>query len=348
MKRLFLIWILLLPIACTRPEATPDNPSVGERFRFDLSTLDFQESGIYTLSDLNGNPLSIVTREYLGKTYGVQALLVYPKGAGESFRQDSIFVARLLAADSAYGQARLEEAVHGGSLYFDESESAFFYHDVNKTREEPATEIELTRHKDSHISLSRTISAQASAEVVATPMLLSLDDHDYPLVKIAGSIWTAENLRCRHYADGAAIPQSGTWSQATANWSESPNPEAGFLYNAYTTSRLAPAGWRVPSAGTDSDWAALASFAGSTANLLSEKNNLSGLSIVPAGRVSPSGEISIPKNDDILLWSSTEASDSRQCFTKIFYSSPEDKIQYTASTDKRTGMSVRLIKDFQL
>jgi uncharacterized protein (TIGR02145 family) len=96
------------------------------------------------------------------------------------------------------------------------------------------------------------------------------DNNNYPVVKIGGQVWMAENLKTTTYRDGSGIPNV----TGTSDWINLPTgaycdydnlPEVysmmyGRLYNWYAvnnSSNLAPAGWHI---ATDEEWTTLTDF----------------------------------------------------------------------------------------
>jgi uncharacterized protein (TIGR02145 family) len=96
------------------------------------------------------------------------------------------------------------------------------------------------------------------------------DNNNYPVVKIGGQVWMAENLKTTTYRDGTSIPNVA----GTTEWINLPTgaycdydnmPEVysmmyGRLYNWYAVNNsfnVAPVGWHV---ATDDEWTALTDF----------------------------------------------------------------------------------------
>jgi uncharacterized protein (TIGR02145 family) len=99
----------------------------------------------------------------------------------------------------------------------------------------------------------------------------TINGDEYPIVKIGGQIWMAENLKATNYNDGTDIPlveDENTWvSLSTPAYCWYYNDEStygntyGALYNWYTaeTGKLCPTGWHVPS---DAEWTTLTDYLG--------------------------------------------------------------------------------------
>gem|GEM_PF-1162220 len=88
------------------------------------------------------------------------------------------------------------------------------------------------------------------------------DGNQYQSVRIGNYVWTVENLRTTKYNDGSSIQciiDNLAWASCTTgaycsyNNSDDHAATFGLLYNWYSvnTGKLAPEGWRIPSAG---DW----------------------------------------------------------------------------------------------
>ena len=103
-----------------------------------------------------------------------------------------------------------------------------------------------------------------------TGTVTDLDGNVYKTVKIGSQWWMAENLKTTTYSNGVPIPlitDSATWRYLSTpgycwfNNNVSYKNEVGALYNWYaaSTSKLAPAGWHVPS---DAEWTILTDFLG--------------------------------------------------------------------------------------
>jgi uncharacterized protein (TIGR02145 family) len=102
------------------------------------------------------------------------------------------------------------------------------------------------------------------------------DNNVYHIVKIGKQTWMVENLKTRHYSDGANItnitdPAGWDYTNITPAYCSYRNTNNvdtintyGLLYNWYAvnTGNLCPAGWRIP---TDDDWDYLISYLGGEA-----------------------------------------------------------------------------------
>jgi uncharacterized protein (TIGR02145 family) len=201
----------------------------------------------------------------------------------------------------------------------------------------------------------------------------------YKTIVIGSREWMAENLKTTTYRNGDPIATDLTaaqWSATTTGaWGIYPNTPSlecpyGKLYNYYacTDSRqLCPTGWHVPS---DTEWSTLinifdagaqggdnwSNFAGgplkSTGTTQAGTGfwngpntgatNVSGFSGLPGGYILTSGSYAnLTLNG--YFWTSTESSASNG-YARSLYHDPGAIIR-TANFGKRTGMSVRCIRD---
>ena len=131
-------------------------------------------------------------------------------------------------------------------------------------------------YSEGDVVLMKGISEENSTVVSFTPGMSAVifdfipcvdgDGNSYPLVKIAGQIWMAENMKTTRYVNGTTIPlvrDSLAWPFITSpaycwynNDSITYGKQYGALYNWYTvnTHDLCPKFWHVPS---DDEWTTL-------------------------------------------------------------------------------------------
>jgi uncharacterized protein (TIGR02145 family) len=224
-------------------------------------------------------------------------------------------------------------------------------------------------------------ATSSAAVLMVNPLTVTdIDGNAYQTVKIGNQIWTVENLRTTKYNDGSAIPlvtDSVAWVVLTTpgycyynNTTDADSiKKFGALYNWYAvnTTKLAPAGWHVP---TTAEWDTLQNYlisngynwdgsttgnktakslaakadwvtdtvSGSIGNDLT-KNNKSGFSALPGGcRVSTFFHI----GEYAGWWSSSENDTLNAGFRDLVYC-------YStlggAGDSKYIGFSVRLLKD---
>ena len=201
----------------------------------------------------------------------------------------------------------------------------------------------------------------------------------YKTIVIGNREWMAENLKTTTYRNGnpivsglSATQWSGTTSGAWAHYNGDASLDCpyGKLYNFYACSdarQLCPTGWHVP---TEAEWSTLinqfdpgaqgginwSNFAGgplkSTGTTQagtglwnapnSGATNTSGFSALPGGFITTLGA----SNNSVLngyFWTSSEVN-STTGYGRTFYHDPGSVIQ-TANFGKRSGMSVRCIRD---
>jgi uncharacterized protein (TIGR02145 family) len=212
------------------------------------------------------------------------------------------------------------------------------------------------------------------------------DGNVYTTVKCGNQEWTVENLRTTKFIDGTDIPHmtgSSEWSNLSTpgycfynNSTDGSFQEKwGALYNWYAvnTSKLAPAGWHVP---TNADWQQLEEYliangynwdkstsgnkigkslaaktdwssssgAGDVGNNLSS-NNSTGFSALPGGyrNLEPFTGGVFRNQSNIGYWWSATDSDTSSAYYLILYYGSEDLNRVSSS--KKFGFSVRLVRD---
>ena len=201
----------------------------------------------------------------------------------------------------------------------------------------------------------------------------------YKTIVIGNREWMAENLKTTTYRNGdpivsglSATQWAGTTSGAWAHYNGDASLDCpyGKLYNFYACSdarQLCPTGWHVP---TDGEWSVLinqfdpsaqgginwSNFAGgplkSTGTIQAGTGlwngpntgatNASGFSALPGGFITIMGA----SNNSAIngyYWTSNEVN-STTGYGRSFYHDPGSVIQ-TANFGKRSGMSVRCIRD---
>lgn len=212
--------------------------------------------------------------------------------------------------------------------------------------------------------------------------ITDIDGNVYNTITIGSQVWTAENLKTTKYRDGTSIPNvtdNADWAALTTGaYSNYNNDTAnasvyGRLYNWYAATdahNIAPAGWHIASY---SEWATLVTYLGGDniaggkakesgfAHWLSPNtgaDNGGGFSALPAGaryytyplnnNPASSYFAHLGYNGD--WWTSTSSSNpDNASFRETEYNSAR---MYRSSYlggigyyDKRTGYSLRLIKD---
>lgn len=116
-----------------------------------------------------------------------------------------------------------------------------------------------------------------------------INGNTYNAVKLGNQIWMAENLRATEYADGTAISEGSTYSDAVA-YRYCPNGDAnnvstyGYLYNWKAVMRsssssssnpsrvqgICPDGWHVPS---DEEWTQLTDYVSNQSGYWCDENS---------------------------------------------------------------------------
>jgi uncharacterized protein (TIGR02145 family) len=94
--------------------------------------------------------------------------------------------------------------------------------------------------------------------------LTDVDGNSYDVIRIGSQMWTAQNLRVKHYIDGTSInngiyPQDPHYSTYNSINDTSFIKTYGHFYNWYaiSTGKLAPKGWHIPS---DAEWDTLQNY----------------------------------------------------------------------------------------
>lgn len=196
------------------------------------------------------------------------------------------------------------------------------------------------------------------------------DGNNYTTVTIGTQTWMVENLKTTKYSDGTAIPMvtdnSAWFNLSTPAYCWYNNDEAtnkntyGALYNrsAVNTSKLAPAGWHVP---TDTEWTTLTTYLGGesvaggklkeigTDNWSSPNigaTNVSGFSALPGGGRGDSGGRFFRIGNYGAWWSTTEYDTSNPWIRVLDnYSSSLSRCTNNLYGYGTNGFSVRCVKD---
>jgi uncharacterized protein (TIGR02145 family) len=181
--------------------------------------------------------------------------------------------------------------------------------------------------------------------------------------KIAGQIWTTENLNASTFRNGDAIPEAGSaaeWKKAGEE--EKPawcyynnNPvnskKYGKLYNWYAVNDprgIAPAGWHIP---TNEEWTTLTDSLGNDAGAMMKSSggwkengngtNKFGFAALPGGYRYDSGTFA-NLGSNAYWWSTTDLLTYVAWIHSISYNYGA---LYGYFSNKRLGLSVRCIKD---
>ena len=191
------------------------------------------------------------------------------------------------------------------------------------------------------------------------------DGNIYMSVNIGKQVWMSENLKTTRFNDGKPIQlvaNDKAWKELKAPaycWykDDIKNKDVfGALYNWYAVNskKLCPAGWHV---STDAEWEAMIEYIGglSTAgdklkekgvahweNYLSQATNDYDFTALPGGMRYFTGDFPIFGNSYAIWWTSTDFSEYQAVCRGLHDSS---SMAFKASDNKRSGFSVRCIKD---
>jgi uncharacterized protein (TIGR02145 family) len=189
-----------------------------------------------------------------------------------------------------------------------------------------------------------------------------IDGNVYQTVTVGTQVWMAENLKVTHYRNGDAIPNGvALLIGAYCEYNDDINnvETYGRLYNWYAVSdsrNIAPVGWHVPS---NAEWQTLVNFLGGeavaggkiketgTTHWISPNTgatNESGLTALPGGYASYSGDYFGEMGSTALFWSSSE-------YEYDSYAAWYQAANYTSSYlysdyfNKQDGYSIRCVRD---
>ncbi|UCE19682.1 MAG: hypothetical protein JSV84_04880 [Gemmatimonadota bacterium] len=204
-----------------------------------------------------------------------------------------------------------------------------------------------------------------------------IDGNVYQTVTIGTQVWMAENLKVTRFRNGATIPiitDSTDWSNlstgAYCNYENNSNNATtyGRLYNWYAVNdsgNIAPGGWHVPS---DDEWKQLEMYLGMSqeeadaaglrgtdeGGKLKETGtahwedpntgatNESGFSALPGGSRHWDGKFAV-MGSFAAFWCSTDSNSYQGWSRSLGYFN--SMVFRGGSSDKRTGLSVRCVKD---
>ncbi len=199
----------------------------------------------------------------------------------------------------------------------------------------------------------------------AAGTVTDIEGNVYKTINIGTQIWMAENLKTTKYSNGDPIPNvtDGYWTSLTTGAYCWYNNDAaikaiyGGLYNWYAVAdsrNIAPTGWHVP---TDAEWTTLTTFLGGDAiaggklketgatHWLNENvgaTNESGFTDLPGGfRFGDNGAFGYFGNT-CENWSNTQIGLS---YARHIYMIRSDYTCLRSSADKRSGFSVRCVRD---
>lgn len=210
-----------------------------------------------------------------------------------------------------------------------------------------------------------TIPVECPTAITPDPTTVTdIDGNVYPIVKICGKFWMAENLRTTRYNDGVNIPTNLTdasWGATTSGAYSvynstvvTNNTVFGKLYNWYAASsgKLAPTGWHV---ATESEWTELVTCLGGSAvaggkmkSTSSEWNspntgadNSSGFNALPSGYRGQTGMYSLLGNSTY-FWASDERNSTQGEYLLL-----DNNFASTAQNGatKQFGNPIRCVRD---
>jgi len=190
-----------------------------------------------------------------------------------------------------------------------------------------------------------------------------IDGNIYRTVVIGTQEWMAENLRTTLLNDGTPVsfvPDASAWNSTAFTypgycWYNNDSVSYGALYNWYSVSsgKLCPAGWHVPS---DEEWNVMVDYLGGkdvAGGKLKEKG-LSHWFSPNAGATNESGFTALPGGYRYSIgsfngigrfgywWTSTSLFETEAVYRSMSNNYPNiDR----SSSSKKTGMSVRCVKD---
>lgn len=183
------------------------------------------------------------------------------------------------------------------------------------------------------------------------------DGRVYRTICIGTQEWLADNLSETKYRNGDLIPEvtdNTAWAALTTGARCSYNNDES---NAFTTTNIAPAGWRVP---TMSDFQALRDYLGGTAaaggkvketgyvywNIPNTgATNESGFSARGAGARYENGYFEEALKTSTSFWTSTEANATYARMVYLTHNSSNYVASDFGGSDKKRGYSIRLIKN---
>ncbi len=194
-----------------------------------------------------------------------------------------------------------------------------------------------------------------------------IDGNSYSMVKIGEQVWMAQNLKATKYNDGSDIPYvtgNTAWTTLTTPaycWysnDSSYKDTYGALYNWYTveTDNLCPTGWHVPS---EEEWRTLIDYLGGASTAggklketgtdhwktpNSGATNESNFTALPGGyRNTGFGQFYVIEEVGE-WWTATGVSFAQQQAWYVHVDYNHGSL-YVQGEDKKTGRSIRCIKD---
>ncbi len=224
--------------------------------------------------------------------------------------------------------------------------------------------LKFTGHSDVFSTVYMDVPTQSKTITFNFVSCTDYDDNHYSVVQICNQLWMAENLKTTKYSNGEEIPEvsgSSEWNSLSTGaycyFDNNPDyaPTFGSLYNwfAATDNRnICPTGWHVP---TDTEWISLTSCLGGEAvaggkmkvpgtvywfSPNAGATNESGFSVIAGGNRSFGNFDAMGYGGS--FWSSTGIEDVFAWGRDIFY---YNTVANRHGTDKRSGLSIRCLKD---
>lgn len=285
--------------------------TAAEYYSVSVADIDWGSSYVHYVLDSDSKKIAMLTKEYLGATVNLQAIVAYPMVGGVADLTKGVVVE--VTVDGATGAAP-SGAVHGGSV-------SFTAEAVTYTAGSAAAATALYVKADGSAIVTTEPSATYAAGTVQADVLTS-DVKSHPVVKIGLQYWLAEDFKTTKYADGTAI---GTTDSTTEGLLYI-YADTHYLYNAFAlghgasgdssfTDKISPEGWKLI---VTEDWTELTTFVGGTfANYLASGANLSLYSGVNGGKYTYSS--------------------SSEKFTAAALAYPSTLGQYVDATAKKIG-----------
>ena len=286
-----------------------------------------------------------IGREYLfrnGKSIDIHAIVVYPIGQGGKMDLTRGYVAQVYnrARNSSTNQYEINPGtVHGGFVEFGPKDTLYTY---TAGRLAPVSKVVVNGASDITAAAGNAITTLD----VRPYLMTDADGTSYPVVKIGTQYWMQQNLKAEHYIDGTPITVYYFNDDRTTN-----RDVLGGLYTWHsinTAPGVAPDGWRIP---TYDDWYSIYHYlypdAGRKMRALemwanmSNADNVSGFSGLPAGRRTDSGSYN-ERNSYGQWWSSYSPTTSDGW--RIYLSSGGASIS-TGNLGKNYTQSIRLLRD---
>lgn len=242
-----------------------------------LSSLNFNKYGIYSVKNENGIEIGSICQELLrNNTIEKQAVVLYSttnplEGTVLQFTDKS-------------------DHTCGGKVVWNSKNSNEFTYTPGT--QQPASDVYLNETNQLTTVLPQKPGLLYAQEKVLTD-IRNNEKEIYPIVKIGCQYFMKEDLRTAYYNDGTPITNNDAKGLKTEEpgYAHDSDPYT-FFYNfqAKETGKLAPKGWKIPSA---EEWDKMAKYVNGDGNMLKKdwnnlpdvgpSTNLSGFSALPKG-----------------------------------------------------------------